>query len=327
MGKRFSPTAIGGFVVGGFVVLLAAIVVVGGSKLFQHPVEFICMFPGNVNGLRVGAPVKFRGVQIGSVASIQLRLPPSEGTEKPNSEFRIPVIIEIDRSLLTRSGGNGAALQTAGFEQLIDQGLRAQLTIDSLLTGLLYVDLDIHPSAPATLALEPGGPLREIPTVPTKLEAIQAEATKVIAKLDEIDLPGLAKSISSAADSIHDVAASPQLKSTLASLNRTSDEMRATLVEVRTKIDQADPRLAQLVASLNRTSEETAVTLRQTRDMLLAMQNNFDPDAPVWVNLNTTLDQLTRSSRSLGNLASYLERNPSALVRGRYVSSGSDSTH
>ena len=71
MSKRFSPTAIGAFVVGSFALLVAAIVVVGSGKMFQKPVRFVCFFPGDVNGLKVGAPVKFRGVQIGEVATIQ----------------------------------------------------------------------------------------------------------------------------------------------------------------------------------------------------------------------------------------------------------------
>ena len=80
MSKRFSTTAIGAFVVGSFALLVAAIVVVGSGKMFQKPVQFVCFFPGDVNGLKVGAPVKFRGVQIGSVASIRLILPPDQGT-------------------------------------------------------------------------------------------------------------------------------------------------------------------------------------------------------------------------------------------------------
>ena len=50
------------FVVGSFALAIAAIVVVGSGSLFKKPLQFVCMFQGNVNGLRIGAPVKFKGV-------------------------------------------------------------------------------------------------------------------------------------------------------------------------------------------------------------------------------------------------------------------------
>ena len=61
MSKRFSPAVIGAFVVGALAVLITAIMVVGSGKLFQKQYEFVCMFEGNLNGLKVGAPVKYSG--------------------------------------------------------------------------------------------------------------------------------------------------------------------------------------------------------------------------------------------------------------------------
>jgi ABC-type transporter Mla subunit MlaD len=72
MNKRVSPAVIGAFVVASFAILVVALIVVGSGKMFTRPVRFICMFQGNLNGLKVGAPVKVRGVQIGTVAAIEL---------------------------------------------------------------------------------------------------------------------------------------------------------------------------------------------------------------------------------------------------------------
>ena len=114
MGKRISPTAIGMFVVGSFALVVIAIVVVGSGSLFKRPVRFVCMFQGNVNGLRIGAPAKFKGVQVGTVEQIKLVLSPSEGELKSDktdmhlaAQFRnsllevtsLPVIIGINREM------------------------------------------------------------------------------------------------------------------------------------------------------------------------------------------------------------------------------------
>jgi paraquat-inducible protein B len=146
MSKRISPAIIGAFVVGSFAILVVALIVVGSGRMFTKPIRFICMFQGNLNGLKVGAPVKVRGVQIGTVAAIELRLLPSQGRIRPSVRgLRLPVIIDLDRSQLLARGATGEALETTGFEDLVKQGMRAQLATESLLTGLLYIDLDLHP--------------------------------------------------------------------------------------------------------------------------------------------------------------------------------------
>jgi paraquat-inducible protein B len=188
MAKRVSPSVIGAFVVASFAILIVALIVVGSGRMFTKPIRFICMFQGNLNGCKIGAPVKVRGVQIGTVASIELRLLPSQGRQRPDvKELRLPVIVDLDRSQLLVRGGTGAALETAGFDSLIKQGLRAQLNTESLLTGLLYIDLDLHPGVPMNLALEPGGPYREIPTVKTDLAQLQERLTQALEKFEKID--------------------------------------------------------------------------------------------------------------------------------------------
>ena len=83
MTKRVSPAVIGAFVVASFAILIVALIVVGSGRMFRKPSRFICMFQGNLNGLKIGAPVKVRGVQIGTVSEIRLRLAPSEGRLLP----------------------------------------------------------------------------------------------------------------------------------------------------------------------------------------------------------------------------------------------------
>ena len=163
MGKRVSPAVIGAFVIASLAILVVALIVVGSGKMFSRPVRFVCMFQGNLNGLKVGAPVKVRGVQIGEVAAIQLRLDAVPGKLRPGIQgLRLPVFIDVDRAQLLSKGGTGEALERGRLDELIQMGMRAQLDTESLLTGFLYIDLDLHPKTPANYILEPGGPYREI---------------------------------------------------------------------------------------------------------------------------------------------------------------------
>ena len=321
MAKRVSPTAIGAFVVGSFAILIAAVVVVGSGRLFSKPLQFVCMFQGDLNGLKVGAPVKVRGVQIGSVSAIRLGLSPAEGRLRPGiSDLLLPVIIDLDRAQLIKRGGTGQAMGQNGFDSMIKRGMRAQLRTESLLTGLLYIDLDLHPGAPLNLVIEPdSGPYREIPTVPTNLEAVQEQATKAIAKFEQIDFQALATSITIAANSINNLANSPSLKATLDSLRDATANLNKTVISIHEAVNNANAKINPLVASLQKNSQEADSTMRQTRAALVDLQSTLDPASPLAVNLNRALDQMTDTMRSVGELSDYLQRNPASLVRGRYV--------
>jgi len=321
MAKRISPTAIGAFVVTAFAILVVVLVVAGSGKFFKKPIKFICMFPGDLNGLRIGAPVKFRGVQIGTVSAIKLKLRPSEGQIKPEVKgFPLPVVLELDPAMVTGGGGTGEAFGQAGFEQMLQRGLRAQLSVESLLTGLLYVDLDLHPHAPLNLVLVPGSsPYREIPTVPTTMEAFQEKATAALADFDKIDFQAMAASITDAANSIKSLANSPDLHATLAGLNEATRNLNQTVIAIRTTVNNTGARIDPLLDHLQRNSDEVNTTLKQTRTTLVQLQSTIDPDSPLAVRLNQALDEFTNTAQSLGELTDYLQENPSSLIRGRYV--------
>src|SRR5580704_1427528 len=316
MAKRFSPTAIGMFVVGSFALLVAAIVVVGAGKMFQKPVQFVCFFRGDVNGLKVGAPVKFRGVQIGQVASIRLVLPSGEGQVRGDvKDLRLPVILNIEGSQLRAMGGSGMALTEQGFDDFVDRGLRAQLDVESLLTGLLYIDLDLRPNTPLLLTLEPGtSPYREIPTVPTNMEHVQEEVEKALDRLAKVDLEGLLSSIAGAGNSINSLASSQELKQALISTNDTMKTLRNTLGSMQVTLNKVNTKFDGLFADLQHTSQEAASTMKQTREMLIDVKASLDPNSPLWVNLNLALEQFSDTAQSFGQLSEYLHQNPSALL-------------
>src|SRR5690349_5924191 len=154
MNKKISPALIGAFVIGALALIVIAIVVFGSGRLFRQTRDFVLYFDNSVNGLRIGAPVKIKGVEVGSVKDIRLQL---ERTEEP----KIPVIIEIDLEKFTSRGATIAA-QTAMDRQalqrvIVERGLRGQLEMESLVTGLLYVSLDFFPGTPIHLVQRTDG--------------------------------------------------------------------------------------------------------------------------------------------------------------------------
>ena len=320
MGKKISPAVIGAFVVASLAILIVTLVVVGAGKMFRRPTRFICMFTGNLNGLKIGAPVKVRGVQIGEVSAIRLRIHPSEGETRAGYKgFRLPVIIDLDPKMLEERGA-AAALDQRGVQGWIKRGMRAQLQTESLLTGLLYIDLDLHKGTEPNFILQPGGPYQEIPTVPTDLAQLQEHLMETLDRFEKIDFKGLIDSITDAANSIKSLASSSDLRETLQSLKGTVAGLNQTIVAAHRVLNDAHAQIGPLVTDLRETSNETDKTLKGVQATLNKLQQGLDPDAPLLVHLNQTLESLDETSQSMGELADYLQRNPGALVRGRYVS-------
>ena len=317
--KRASPTLVGVFVLGALALALAGLAVFGSGKLFRRTAQFVMVFGGSVNGLSVGAPVKFRGVQVGSVTKIMLSLP---GMTLP--ELRIPVFIEIDQDLVSKLGGMINPAEPTSFAALIDEGLRAQLQLESIVTGVLFVELDLFPGSPVNLFLPKESGYLEIPTQPTLLQEASQTGADLIAKLRDVDFDGLVTSIRDAARSVGDLAGSPELRQSLVAAREAMVSARDTLNEIRPRVPQlasgVDSASNRLQGSLKRfdTTLGSLDTALGSLDTTLGSVNRLvDPRAPLVYQLTTTLGDLGKAAQSIRELADYLDRNPSAIITGR----------
>jgi paraquat-inducible protein B len=179
-----NPAVVGGFVIGAIALVVIGLLVFGGTGWFVKHNKYVAYFPGSVKGLQVGAPVDFRGVTIGQVTDIKVLFNPKEVSARLPAIMEIDPtqIMEIDPTQIEVTEPEEIISQSEDAERLIAAGLRAQLQSQSLLTGLLFVNLDFHPDAPARLV---GGdePYPEIPTMPSGLEQLQQSAGDVAMRL------------------------------------------------------------------------------------------------------------------------------------------------
>jgi paraquat-inducible protein B len=262
-------------------------------------------------------------VDIGSVSEIRLRPTPSEGLLKPNAEAinALPVIIDIDESQLKSRGATGSALRPQELRGLIKRGLRAQLNTESFLTGLLYIDLNLYPDTPVNLMLQPGtGDYLEIPTVPTDLEQVQGTAMRALAKLEKVDFVKLTQSITDAGSAAANLLGSPELKATVGSLQAATKNLDITISTVRGMVENVNGRSGPVLASLKTAADQANLTLGQISSTAQTLQASLAPDAPLTYRLEVALENFSEASSAIRELTDYLQRNPSAVVRGKYVS-------
>jgi paraquat-inducible protein B len=325
---------IGGFVVVAVFLLAASIVVFGSGRFFRQSDKYILHFEGSIKGLNVGAPVLFQGVQIGTVSSIILR------ADREKMTLDIPVIIQIEPDRFQVIDGQDKRQRDpeAVLARLVDQGMRAVLTMQSFITGQLLIELDFYPDTPAVLK-EPEAEYPEIPTIPS--------ATKRLSQnLQNIDFEGLAKNLENAMAGLDRLINNPDLVEGIQSMRQGIDEMRllvgkvndnvdrvvdnfdSTLADSRNLINKADSHVDPLAEELRKVLENFDMLARNADTKLEEFSGDLDKslegvravlseDAPLVIKMEETLQDISIMASYLRQLADYLERHPEALLQGK----------
>ncbi|HVT58201.1 MAG TPA: MlaD family protein [Thermoanaerobaculia bacterium] len=329
MNNRPNPKLIGAFVLGGVTLAAIAVGVLGSGKLFRHAIPFVLYFPTSVEGLNVGAPVKFKGVEVGAVSRILLNL------DRPEmSEANIPVFVDVDMDKVMRKGGPLDLEDPVVFHNFVERGLRAELESQSLLTGQLFVELDFHPEIPARFVQPADYRYREIPTIPNTLERAGLTVEELLNQLKRANLPALVRSATVALDGVRNLVESPEIRRDLVAVGttlRNADRAMAGLDQTASRLEQ---RVGPLATSLVSTSEQTRQTvvraeaaiaradaaIEDVQTTLAAVRVQIEPGSPISHELLRTLGETAAAARSVRELAEYLQRNPSSLVLGRPAS-------
>lgn len=321
MSKEANPTLIGAFVVGATALLLAALLVFGGSKLFSEQRPFILFFAESVNGLNVGAPVKMRGVQVGKVKEIVIRYEPR------SRSLLTPVVIEVETDRIQMITDSTFPWQEPTLDDLIDYGLRAQLKLQSLVTGQLYVDLDFYPDTPAKL-VGLSKDYDEIPVIASSQKEIESTVNELVREVRELPLKQMFHKLDSTLTHIDEVVSQPHLKRSVQRL----DHVLANLEQVTGGLDQQikgltnnlNENLAQshnLVKELHQALpplvEASHHTLDLTDQTLRSITETLGPNSLLVTNFYTTLDALHDTTREIRVLSEMLQTHPEALLKGK----------
>jgi phospholipid/cholesterol/gamma-HCH transport system substrate-binding protein len=325
MARRANPKAVGLFILGALALAITAIVALGSGRFFQRGNQYVLFFAGNVNGLRVGAPVKFKGVEVGSVTNVLLNLNIEAQPVASNyAAIRIPVIIELDEHKIIGRGAVTDFSKPENLKRAIAAGLRGQLATESLLTGLLYIDLDMHPNTQPKFYLPPHSEYEEIPTLPNPFEQAQSAASRLIAQIDKIQLDELVDTASRALNTAtatlnayKELAQSEQLKTALASINRGGESIDRAADSLRLLSNNLNRTIAPLGPQLQASVRSADATLKQAQTTLSALDMELRPDSPLIYQTSQTLSDLSEAARAVRHLADYLDRNPDAIIRGR----------
>jgi paraquat-inducible protein B len=298
--RRPGAAAIGAFVLGAVALAVAALVFFGGGALREKRMAVVSFFDGSVAGLRVGAPVTFRGVPVGEVKAMGLRIDPQTG----RSIIQVNMLLVPDRVTVYGAQPPRDAL----LASLVRDGLTAQLVNQSFVTGLLSVELAFRPGAEVSRFGDTALP--EIPTVPGELEALRKQ-------LQTMDIAATLESLQRTLASVDAVMRNPGLGKALDRLPATLAALDRTLNTVDREVGESSAEFRQALASIRAGSDALRGTLANADAVLEDTHALLDPRGRTVVQAQRAVDDLAATAARLRNTAERIDRDPSVLVRGR----------
>ena len=323
MSIRANPTAIGLFLIGGIALAVIGVATLASASWFDKSSTFTSYFEESVNGLEVGAPVKFQGVPIGRVTNLLIQIDLNDKT------FQVPVQYDIDLTRLTSQAGTFVDLENPDvLRQQITDGLRAQLQMESIVTGQLYIEL-AYRTDPAPAQLEARGTrFPEIPTTPSLLAAFGTQAGSLVGDvlkvlfrvnemLEEVNMQELNRSVVASAQAVERMAEAPELRTALAEVPEMSARFNSTLAEMQLLAERLGASIDPLQQQISGTNAELVLTLQTMRQVLEETRGVIAADSGIGYEMEGAMASLKSASDALRSLIQSLERNPDMLIRGK----------
>ncbi|WP_308721139.1 MlaD family protein [Komagataeibacter xylinus] len=310
-------TLIGAVVLGVAALGLVVLAVKGDLPLPGRSSEAVVVFESPTNGLDIGSPVNFRGVPVGAVERITVKVDPVD------HHTYMPVYILFDPA---HAPGRG---DLPPLPQLVANGLRADMTLHSLVTGQTELDLDLDPETP--VRLHPN--LTDLPEIPMGQTALQ----QLEAMMISTSMAGLRHDLATALASVHKLVADvnatvPGMMTSIHDTSARSEmavrQIRATVIDAQNRASVTINKLDRLIATNTRQFEgrraellaliaNTRQTMAQSRETLAGLRALLDPQSRDMLNLNDTMRDVMEAGYGLRGFANEVESNPQLLLMGR----------
>lgn len=315
MSRSASPVAVGLFTVVALALAALLVLLFSGSNWWSPRDRYMLIYDTSIRGLNIGAPVTLKGVKIGQVTDIRSSL------HGKSIDVLNLVTIEIDATSMEAGG------KPVSVEELVKRGLRAQLRQQSLLTGLLYVDVDFDPSKPA-LYKKVKTEYPQLPTTPTNLQQLTRD-------LESVDVNKLVNDLQETFSGINKLLNDPAMQelagnmgSAIHSLEIAANDLSKMGIRLGNDYAQVAQSANTLLTDINRdmpqrlaTLDEALAKLNQSAATLEEFSANaaflVSDDSPTLFRLNSASKSINEAAEQLRNLSDLLERQPEVLIFGK----------
>lgn len=309
------------FVMAASIIAVAAVMVFGAAKFFSRTENFISFFSESVNGLDVGAPLKYKGVKIGKVEGIFI------SSSKNIKESSVSVVYSIDIDQLRRKTGTDFKDYSDWMDEQIAEGLRAKLNYQSIVTGMLYIELDFIADKGEKYDLKYGGTrFKEIPAAKSGLSELAKGFEKTMADVAKIDFAAIGQNVHSAIvkvneklDGIDTKAISDSAVSALKGVDELArnKDVAESIKKLDALLSDSDALVNDARAELKKFSASGTSIMARLDEVLRNVNSVVAPQSPFRYQIAVLLKTMNESMSYISNFTDYLQRNPNSLLRGK----------
>jgi len=315
MRKGPNPFKLGLFIVAAIAAAAGTSVALGARAVQKDTVVYHTYFNESVQGLDIGAPVKYRGVTIGMVSEIQIA--PDQRHVDVSEEL---LVSEIRRmGLVEKIEGE--------TKFIVPADLRAQLGSQGI-TGVKFVLIDFFDPGGNPVPELPFAPAhRYIPAAASLMKNLEETAQKTFDRLPEI-AERLASTLAHVEQMLEEINQKNIPDHLVAAINEATETLKDVRKVVRSVDRQELPaRAATLIARVDKAADEVIQVLEgvsSRNGVLASVQRTSEAALELGkaatgrVNdLERTLRELGDASQAIRDLAEMLQRHPDMLVKGR----------
>jgi paraquat-inducible protein B len=319
---------VGALVIVGVALAAGFLLFLAGNQRSRANTVFETYSSESVQGLDVGAPVRYRGVAVGRVTEIGLA----------SAEYRRPEgapFTEAFRLVVVRFAVDTERVgEVPEINEALRLGLRARITAQGI-TGVNYVELDfVNPERfPITrVPWTPAFPF--VPSIPSTVEQVRSAAETLVARLAEVPLEQIMENFSTLLAALRQQATDGDAAVTLREAARTMEMLRSTLE--RSQIEQslqefrdaaaaareliAGPELREALQNISAATAELRRATQQLPGTLATLERTTrtarDTTQDVQSELVPILNNLRATTASLRATAEALRNSPSQALFG-----------
>jgi ABC-type transporter Mla subunit MlaD len=293
------------------------------SKLFDKTLDVTTIFTESVQGLEVGAPVKLKGVTVGRVDRMRVRL--------RDNHVRVDMkITESGIFPITENAQSSAAFSSESINKEVAKGLRCRLELSGI-TGMKYVELNYFPPSAPIVAIKPPGEVIYIPSTPSLLSGISASLSETMARIASINYEKISSELTTTLISINKLFEDPKIQSTLQNLERVSSNLETTTVTIsktlnETAIKEVMAKVQTNLDSINSLSEtikkeienaKISETTNDARNVFSKTSQNLDSVAELKNKLSESLDKLDDAVIAFSEFLDDINEDPSSILKGK----------
>ena len=275
------------------------------EKAFSISVPFVFYFAEPVRGLFAGAPVELFGVKIGQVVDIRLEYIAKTG------EFQTRVLAEFEPERVHMIGNRDwtERLIKEEIQGLVDQGLRASLSMGNYLTGQLFISLENSPRESIRIVSDQKD-YAEIPTVYSSLYYLEDVLKRILYKIDQVSIDRIGQEVQAVLEGMNAFVNNPDLPDIISEFKQSSQLLRKTLQSFESNSTSFTNNLMEALNAGKSAFEKS-------QKMMISLDQLLQPDSPFQHPLNQVTTEIAETMRSLRMLIEMLERHPNALIFGK----------